>query len=242
MFVVIRKKIIIISSIILIIILSFVTAFSISYSYNIDSPVYPINVVIDAGHGGIDHGSVGYSKKIYESDINLAIAYKLKSFFEKANIGVIMTRKDKNGLYGSNSSGFKQRDMQKRKEIIDNSNGDLVISIHLNKYTSSNRKGAQTFFKQGCRFGELAAKKIQDKFNENINARSFSALKGDYYILNCSDIPSVIVECGFLSNPEEEQLLITEEHQDKLAYNIFAGCMAYFFEMSDLAELLKESA
>ena len=97
--IILRKKLILIISIFLIIILSFVTALSVVSSSGGEIPAYPINVVIDAGHGGIDHGTAGCSKKVYESDINLAIAYKLKSYFERANIGVIMTRKDKNGLY-----------------------------------------------------------------------------------------------------------------------------------------------
>lgn len=233
--IILRKKLILIISIFLIIILSFVTALSVVSSSGGEIPAYPINVVIDAGHGGIDHGTAGCSKKVYESDINLAIAYKLKSYFEKANIGVIMTRKDKNGLYGSSIAGFKKRDMLKRKEIITSSGADLVISIHLNKYVLPSRRGAQVFFRQDCPLGTLAAKKIQEKFNKSINTeRELSALKGDYYILNCSEIPSVIAECGFLSCPEEEELLIDEQYQDKIAYNIFAGCIAYFGEISML--------
>lgn len=234
---VIKKKALIIASIFLIILLSCIAALSISYSSG-TIPAYALRVVIDAGHGGIDHGTVGYSKKVYESDINLEIALKLQKYFLASDIGVIMTRTDKNGLYGNMSSGFKKRDMLKRREIINNSNADLVISIHLNKYPLSSRKGAQTFFREDCFLGTMAAKKIQQQFNASINThRAYSALKGDYYILNCSKIPSVIAECGFLSNPEEEQLLITEEYQDKIAYNIFAGSILYFNEVSKLSGL-----
>jgi N-acetylmuramoyl-L-alanine amidase len=146
-----------------------------------------------------------------------------------------MTRRDKNGLYGSKGEGFKKRDMLKRREIILASGADLVISIHLNKFLSTSRKGAQAFFREGSELGKLAAAKIQEQLNKNINLhRSFEALKGDYYLLNCSDIPSVIVECGFLSNPEEEKLLATAEYQDKLAYIIFAGAISYFCSNSKL--------
>ncbi len=232
----IKKKILITASIFMIIILSLITALSISAGASRTIPKRALNVVIDAGHGGIDGGALGYSKKAYESDINLYIALKLQKYLITADIGVIMTRSDKNGLYGSKSEGFKKRDMLKRKEIIENSGADLVVSIHLNKYPTLSRKGAQAFFKQSCERGELAAKKIQNQLNKNINLhRAYQALKGDYYILNCSDIPSVIAECGFISNPEEEQLLISDEYQDKLAYNIFSGIMSYFYEMSAIS-------
>jgi N-acetylmuramoyl-L-alanine amidase len=230
---VIKKKILILTSILMIIILSLLTAFTISSGASKIIPKKEINIVIDAGHGGIDRGAVSYSKKNYESDINLEIALKLKKQFETADIGVIMTRSDKNGLYGSKTEGFKKRDMLKRKEIIANSGADLVISIHLNKYPTLSRKGAQTFFKPSCELGTLAAKKIQEQLNKEINLdRAYPSLKGDYYILNCSDIPSVICECGFISNPEEEQLLINPQYQDKIAYNIFSGIISYFYEIS----------
>lgn len=235
---VIKKKILIITGILMIIVLSLITALSISYGSLKTVPKYAINVVIDAGHGGIDGGASGISKNIYESDINLDIAVKLKKYFETAKMGVIMTRKDKNGLYGSTQAGFKKRDMLKRKEIITASKTDIVISIHLNKYPTNSRKGAQVFFRQDSKQGILAAEKIQKQLNTNINLdRAYSALKGDYYILNCSDIPSVIVECGFISNKEEEQLLIISEYQDKIAYNIFAGIMSYIFETTKIAEV-----
>ena len=234
---VIKKKILIITGIFMIIVLSLITALSISYG-SVKVPEYNISVVIDAGHGGIDGGALGISGNVYESDINLEIAFKLQAYFKTAQIGVIMTRSDKNGLYGSTESGFKKRDMLKRKEIIEASGADMVISIHLNKYPTNSRKGAQVFFKQDCEKGITIANCIQKQLNTNINLnRSYSTLKGDYYILNCSNIPSVIVECGFISNAEEEQLLITADYQDKLAYNIFAGAIDYLTGITQTAAI-----
>lgn len=218
----------------MIILLSLIAAFSISYSSS-STPRYPVSVVIDAGHGGIDGGAVGYSGKTCESDITLSIALCLEKYFQAAEIGVVMTRRDKNGLYGNKGEGFKKRDMFKRKEIILASGADLVISIHLNKFPSTSRKGAQAFFREESELGKLAAFKIQEQLNKNINLhRAYEALRGDYYLLSCSEIPSVIVECGFLSNPEEEMLLTTPEYQDKLAYNIFAGAVSYFCSTSKI--------
>ena len=224
--IVIRKKMIIIVSIFMIIVLSLVTALSISDSASgVPKPRY--TVVVDAGHGGIDAGASGVKLQARESDINLELAKKLKKYLEQSAIGVVMTRDGKGGLYGSDGAGFKMRDMKKRKEIINASEADLVVSIHLNKYPTSSRRGAQVFFDAESEEGRVLADCIQKQFNTGINTRAFEPLKGEYYILKCSPLTSVIAECGFLSNPEEEALLVTDAYQDKVAYNLFAGIMAY---------------
>lgn len=232
--IVIKKKILVSTGIFMVIVLSLVIALSISLSSN-GAPKYAINVVIDAGHGGVDSGTVGYSGTTKESDLNLEIAIKLGRYLDSSGIGVIYTRTDKGGLYGSEGQGFKRRDMLRRKEIINSSNADLVISVHMNAFPTHSRRGAQCFFNSSSEDGKLASSKIQQQFNTSINTRrAFEALKGDYYILNCSEIPSVIAECGFISNPEEETLLKTSEYQDKIAYSIYAGIIAYFDEITKL--------
>ena len=118
--------------------------------------------------------------------------------------------------------------MPARKEIILESNPTLVISIHMNKFSSANRSGGQVFFKENDEKSKLLASLIQTNLNLiSISKRDFSPLQGDYYILNCSNIPSVICECGFLSNREEEMLLITDEYQQKLAQSIFDAVIKY---------------
>ncbi|MBO4594149.1 MAG: N-acetylmuramoyl-L-alanine amidase, partial [Clostridia bacterium] len=127
------------------------------------------------------------------------------------------------------TSSLKRKDMEKRKEIIEKVNPALVVSVHLNKYPVSSRAGAQVFYKKGDENGKALAEAIQKSFNGmEESLKSYSALTGDYYILNCTEIPSVICECGFLSNPREESLLITMEYQRTLAYNIFCGIVSYF--------------
>lgn len=237
--IVVKKNILILTGIFMVIVLSLVAALSIAESSYNSKPKSLITVVIDAGHGGVDGGALGYTDGVRESDLNLEIALKLKKYFLTSDIGVVMTRSDKNGLYGSATDGFKKRDMLKRKEIITETQPDLVISIHLNKYSTHSRRGAQVFFKNTSEEGILAANRIQTELNRNINTwREYEALKGDYYILNCTDFPSVIVECGFISNPEEAKLLTTAEYQDKLAYNIFAGTVSYFTESTKLAGIV----
>lgn len=188
-------------------------------------------VVIDAGHGGIDGGVSGVNTKVKESDLNLDIAKKLKAEFESAGIKAIMTRSSYGGLYGTTAKGFKLRDMKKRIEIINSANADLMISVHLNCYSSPNRRGAKTFFGQGKTQGQRLASCIQKRFNLlSGQTRDFNPLKGDYYLLNYSACPSVICECGFLSSPEDEKLLLTEDYRKEIAKSIFLGAVEFLLE------------
>ncbi len=187
-------------------------------------------VVIDAGHGGIDSGASGINTGVRESDINLLISKELKKLFESANVKVIMTRNFDEGLYGTTDKGFKLRDLNERVKIINNSQADLLISIHLNTYTSPSRRGAQTFYKKGDEKSKIFAKRVQSRINGlRLIPRMYDALSGDYYILNQVKKPSIIVECGFLSSPEDERLLLTSEYRESIAQAIFLGsvdCLA----------------
>ena len=185
-------------------------------------------VVIDAGHGGIDGGVSGLKTSVKESDLNLEVARLLKSKFQEAGISVVMTRNSYGGLYGTTARGFKKRDLEKRVKIINSANADAMISIHHNFYSSPTRRGATTFFGNGKIEGEKLAKSIQKHFNElSGQMREYYALQGDYYLLNQSNCPSVICECGFLSNAEEESLLITSEYQKEIVDKIFFGVIEY---------------
>ncbi len=185
-------------------------------------------VVIDAGHGGIDGGASGVLTKVKESDINLLIAKNLQKIFLENGFIVIMTRNDDEGLYGTTDPGFKKRDLAKRAEIINGSNADIAISVHLNVYTSESRRGAQTFYAESFTESKKLAKQIQSRINGmSMSPRISDALKGDYYILNESKIPSAIVECGFLSNKDDEKLLLSEEYRNQISNAIFGGCLAY---------------
>lgn len=181
-------------------------------------------VVIDAGHGGIDGGASGINTGARESDINLLISKELKKLFEKANVKVIMTRNSDEGLYGTTDKGFKLRDLQERVKIVNNSRANLLISIHLNVYSSPRRRGAQVFYKKGEEKSKIFAKKVQSRINGmRLSPRIYDALSGDYYILNQVKIPAIIVECGFLSSPEDEKLLLTSEYRESIANAIFNG-------------------
>lgn len=193
---------------------------------NAVSPI-GILVAIDAGHGGLDGGTVGTTTGITESELNLIYSKKLTKYLQNFGINVVNTRTDMNGLYNEITSDYKLVDMKKRVEIINNSNAQILISIHMNKFTDSSENGAQVFFKQNDTDSEKLSISIKNMLTANFeNARNLT-LKGDYYILNNSKMTGVIVECGFLSNANEEQNLILEEYQNKICYSIYAGIINY---------------
>ena len=132
------------------------------------------------------------------------------------------------GLYGVFASGFKLRDLNKRKQIIESCNADLVVSIHLNSFTNTSAHGAQVFYKPNSEQSKQLANTIQELFAKNLYKARTTAQKGDFFILNCTDAIGVLCECGFLSNPEEEQLLTTEDYLQKISYNIAMGILSCF--------------
>lgn len=188
-------------------------------------------VVIDAGHGGADGGVTGKTG-VKESDLNLIIARLLEKKLSDGGVKTVMTRKDENGLYGDSLDKFKARDFAERKRIIQESNPDAVISIHANKFPqSSSRRGAQVFYNPTSEDGKELAVCLQNSLNtlnEKYVGKTFSPLKGEYFMLNCTKKPSVIVECGFLSNEEDEKLLLTPEYREELADAIALGLTDYY--------------
>ena len=187
-----------------------------------------LTIVIDAGHGGIDGGVVGRTTGIKESDINLALSRALQAEFEEAGFLVVQTRPTEAGLYGAATAGYKPRDRKRRAEIIAESAPAAVISVHQNFFSLSSRRGAQVFFREDSSSSRTLACAIQTALNSMPECvRTSEALKGDYYVLNCSDYASVIVECGFLSNAEDEAMLVTEGYRQRLAETICAGTLAF---------------
>lgn len=184
-----------------------------------------LTVVLDAGHGGMDGGVSGKNTGIKESDINLAVTRALKDFLIKAGYKVVLTRKNSEGLYGAADRNKKMADMQKRKEIITEAKPDMVVSIHQNFYPLKSVYGPQVFYSPDSETGKEYAAILQSTLNAGAGTNRV-AMKEDYYIINCSPYPSLLVECGFLSNPEEEALLVSAEYQQKIAYLIFSGIHA----------------
>ena len=189
-----------------------------------------MRIVLDAGHGGIDGGVVGRATGVKESDINLAITLCLKDVLEDMGFEVTLTRKTEAGLYGAPTKGFKKRDMQRRKEIIEAAQPTLVISIHQNYYPSKSLRGGQVFYNKADKNSLKLAKILQKQVNalyaeENVKAREIQA--GQYYMLECTSYSSVILECGFLSNSADESLLSSAVWQEKLSHGVATGVVEY---------------
>ncbi len=192
-------------------------------------------IVIDAGHGGVDPGKVGVNQEL-EKDINLSIAKKLKKKLEKAGYIVIMTREEDIGLYEETDSNKKMADMKKRCALVTESDADILVSIHQNSYQSETVKGAQVFYYEKSEQGKLLGEKIQSSMIETLDTANKRKAKAnrDYYLLLHVDCPAVIVECGFMSNWEEAQLLNEEDYQEKIAQSIEKAVVNYFKE--DMSE------
>lgn len=181
------------------------------------------SVVIDAGHGGSDPGKIGVNKSL-EKDINLQIALQVKEKLEKNKIKVVMTREDGESLSSTDATNHKADDMKKRVKIINESDASIAVSIHQNSYSSEEVKGAQVFYYTHSEEGKKMAEIMQENFRLANPANKRQAKEnGTYYMLKKTKIPTIIVECGFLSNWEEAELLNSPEYQDKMAQLICDG-------------------
>lgn len=185
-------------------------------------------IVLDAGHGGIDGGCEGVNTRITEAEINLKVTKKLEKLLTGFGFNVVLTRKDAGGLYSITSSNKKQDDMRKRKELISKTKPNMVVSVHMNSYINSYEKGAQVFYLINDQQGKSLANNIQNELVKHLSSARENSNHADLYILQCFNCPSVVVEGGFLSNPQDEALLITDDYQSKLAYGVFCGIVKYF--------------
>lgn len=226
MFVLLNKKQLLVAVILLVAVVSSVLL-AVYVPTAITSAQQPC-IVIDAGHGGYDHGVSGLDSGVRESDVNLSIATYLARYLQGRGYRVVMTRTKDVALVEATS--LKRADMDKRLELIAESNAQLVISLHCNFYPSRYRRGIQVFYGKGD--DQVLAATLQDHLNNTLNLptldRQFSSLWGDYYLLNHAPCPSVIVECGFLSNSQDEALLCTENYRMLVAYQLFCGLQTYW--------------
>lgn len=224
-FLTIKKKTIVILLSVLMAFVSIISVLAITTS-SMPKPEYTI--VIDAGHGGRDGGAIGKTTGITESELNLKYALTLKNLCEDFGIGVVMTRSDMNGLYDESASNKKKSEMEKRKKIINESGADLMVSIHMNSFPLSSSQGAYVFYANGSDKGFELAKSVQTSLCLSFETARKTVTVGDYFVLNYSNIPAILIECGFLSNPVEEIKLQDDEYCKNFCYSILAGIISYF--------------
>ena len=186
------------------------------------------HVVIDVGHGGIDSGKVS-ADGVLEKDVNLVIAKKLKALLEQEDVRVTLTRDSDTGLYQESDSNKKVADLQNRCALIEKIDPDCTVSIHQNSFSSPEVKGAQVFYYGQSAEGEALAKLVQKSLIERADPENHRQAKANesYYLLKRTVSPTVIVECGFLSNPAEAALLTNEEYQNRLVWAIHMGVMEF---------------
>ena len=213
----------------------FQTATNINTSKTVATMATPVSsktIIVDAGHGGEDGGAVS-NNGVSEAEINLKIALKLQQLLEQSGSNVVLTRSENNAIYDVDKKTLREKknsDIRNRVKIGNGSSADIFVSIHLNKIPENQYYGWQTFFKDGNEDGKRLATCIQNNLNETMQKENKrTPLKiNNVYIIKHVEIPTVIVECGFLSNSEEEKQLQQEEYQTKLAWGIYNGIMEYF--------------
>lgn len=193
-------------------------------AYNENQLLKGITIVIDAGHGGMDKGAS--SQNVEEAPLNLIITKKLEKELLKLGCNVVLTRKDNEDL--SNTSHFSKReDMKERIRIINDEKNDIFISIHMNQFQNLTVKGLHVFYNpsnnQSLEFASIIQKEVNEQLKQNKQIK-----KGDFYILNKTRIPGILIECGFLSNNEDRNNLLDEKYQDKMIDCFIKGMIQYF--------------
>ena len=188
-------------------------------------------IIIDAGHGGEDGGAIAIDGKTLEKDINLSIAKKLNNIIKSNNINTFMIRDTDESIYKKDSNKKtlrrkKVEDLRNRVNIANSNDKNILISIHQNKFPDESLKGIQIFYSGNNEHSIKLANFLKEELEKNLNKTDFRETKKsgkEVYLLNKVKVPAVIIECGFISNKEELNNLISEGYQSNLAQYIFLG-------------------
>lgn len=187
-------------------------------------------ILVDAGHGGYDGGARAANSGVWEKEINLAVAKQVEKSLAARGAVVFMTRTADEDLCTDDrpaNKTMKREDMENRIALAVEAGVDMVLSIHMNEYRQRSQSGPQVFYRQGCDGGRLLAGTMQEALIAGLSPKKErSALAGDYFILQL-DVPSVLIECGFISNAEEEKLLLSADYQARLGEAIATGVESY---------------
>lgn len=209
-------------------------------NHNLAAPVssaymsknYP-TIIIDAGHGGED-GGASSAAGILEKDINLDICLTLEKMLVQGGYNVVMTRKDDSSIHDVDADTTRERkvsDIQNRVEITNSDSKNILVSVHQNHFSESQYFGTQVFYSKNNVLSSVLAENIRTAVNcllQPDNNRKCKAAD-NVYLLDHANVPAVIVECGFLSNPDEAYKLSQNEYKNNLAYAIYLGIVEYIF-------------
>ncbi|MEG0640036.1 MAG: N-acetylmuramoyl-L-alanine amidase [Clostridia bacterium] len=202
------------------------------------APLAGYTIAIDPGHGGYDGGARARDSGIWEKALTLPISLKIEKELLAKGAAVVVTRREDVCLCKGNTATLtrKRQDLQKRVDIALEAHADVFLSIHLNEYRSRGESGPQVFYQRGGDAGRLLAGVLQQAMVQELKpAKKRVAMSGNYYVLR-SALPSALVECGFVSNAEEEKLLLSEAYQQKIAEAVTRGVCDYFELLDKISE------
>lgn len=207
-------------------------------------PLTGWRILVDAGHGGYDGGARARDSGVWEKHINLAVALKTEKSLVARGAEVIMTRREDEDLCEEERPAAltkKRQDMQNRVAKAVEGSADMVLSIHMNEYRDRSQSGPQVFYRKDADAGRLLAGCLQESLIAALNPRKErAALSGDYFILQL-EVPSALIECGFISNPKEEKQLLSAAYQAKVAEAIAGGVEQYVILQQGLAPRWNEA-
>lgn len=192
-------------------------------------------IILDAGHGGEDGGAVSESGLV-EKDVNLQIALTLQRLFLQSGFDVIMTRTEDKAIYDNTAATLREKkisDIHNRTDICNSNSNNIFISIHQNKFEQSKYKGTQVFYSVNNSMSSNLAESIRSAVKgllQNDNNRQCKPSSDNVYILKKATVPAVLVECGFLSNKQEESLLKTDQYRNQLAFAIYSGFLEFYYQ------------
>ncbi len=200
---------------------------------NVWIPPPKTTVIIDAGHGGEDGGAPA-ADGTKEKDLNLSVALNLGKLLENSGYSVVYTRSDDTMLYTSAEGSKKMQDLRERLNIANENQNAIFISIHMNKFSQEKYSGMQVFYSKNNTLSQELANHIQKNaqtFQQKENKREIKAAGSNIYLLHNINIPAVLVECGFLSNPQECDLLKNETYRKELAVVIYSSVIEFLNKM-----------
>lgn len=189
-------------------------------------------IVLDAGHGAPDGGTEG-KLGVLEKDLNLAVTKLLQGYLEQSGAQVILTRADDDGVYDAGSHSIRQKkrtDLKNREAMIADTDAEFFVSIHMNHFSDSKYSGPQVFYSKNHPDSKGFAESVQAsmiRILKPLSERQVKQAGKEIYLLSKTNIPSILIECGFLSNEAEEKLLVDPAYQKKLAWAIYCGVVEY---------------
>ncbi len=215
-----------------------VTTYSDSMNTQSTNNGAPTTVIIDAGHGGEDGGAIGVDG-IIEKDLNLPIALEVAKLLKKEGINVVLTRDGDYAIYSEEAKSIREKkvsDIHNRFAIIEDTEDCVFVSVHMNHYDSQSCSGAQTFYSKNNADSKVLAQSIQSSIKKDLqpsNERQIKPATSSIYLLYYAQVPAVLVECGFISNPEESKQLQDSMYQKDMAKSICNGILDYLGKDSE---------